>query len=53
MLDFKGLDRFSARNNRIKRSAELGNVPLSVAELIELPADRILWNKDLDRWDMR
>src|ERR1700730_4735018 len=42
MLDFKGLDRYSARNNRIKRSAELGNVPLSVADLIELPSDCML-----------
>ena len=33
----------SSGNDGLERGAELGNVPLSVAELIELPADRILW----------
>src|ERR1700731_3338487 len=42
MLDFKGLDGFSARNDRLERSAELGNVPLSVADLIELAPDCML-----------
>src|ERR1700730_4389091 len=43
MLDFKGLHGFSARNDGLERGAELGNVPLSVADLIELPPDRVLW----------
>ena len=34
---------FPPGNDSLERGAELGNVPLSVAELIELPADRILW----------
>src|SRR5580693_1072847 len=43
MLDFKGLDGFSAGNDGLERGAELGNVPLSVADLIELPPDGMLW----------
>src|ERR1700737_364507 len=43
MLDFKGLDCFSARNDGLERAAELGNVPLSVADLVELPPDCMLW----------
>jgi hypothetical protein len=42
-VNFEGFDGFSARNDSLERGAEFGNVPLSVAELIELPADRILW----------
>src|ERR1700676_4876798 len=43
MLDFKGLDGFSVRNDGLEQGAELGNVPLSVADLIELPPDCMLW----------
>src|ERR1700719_4482985 len=43
MLDFKVLDGFSVRNDGLERGAELGNVPLSAADLIELPPDCMLW----------
>src|ERR1700738_3809755 len=43
MLDFKGFDGFSARNDGLEQGAELGNIPLSVADLIELPPDCMLW----------
>src|ERR1700716_278613 len=43
MLDFKGLDGFLVRNDGIEHGAELGNVPLSVADIIELPPDCMLW----------
>src|ERR1700730_7706857 len=43
MLDFKGLDGFSARNDGLEQGAELGNIPLSVADLIELPPGCMLW----------
>src|ERR1700730_14220517 len=42
MLDLKGLDGFFLRNNGVECGAELGNVPLSVADLIELPPDCML-----------
>src|ERR1700692_943849 len=42
MFDLEGLDGFSARNDGLERGAELGNVPLSVADLIELPPDCML-----------
>ena len=41
MVDFETLDGCSPGNDSVKRGAELWNVPLSVAELIELPADRV------------
>ena len=52
MVDFEGLDGLSARNDGLERGAELGNVPLALAELIELPPDRVLpgdfefWQKE-------
>src|ERR1700731_328069 len=42
MLDLKGLDGFFLRNNGVERGAELGNVPLSVADFIQLPPDCML-----------
>ena len=42
-VHFEGLDRRTFGKDSFDQGAQLGNVPLSVAELIELPADRILW----------
>ena len=42
-VHFEGLDRVTFRKDGFDQGAQLGNVPLSVAEFIELPADRILW----------
>jgi hypothetical protein len=41
-VHFEGLDRRTFGKDGFDQGAQLGNVPLSVAELIELPADRIL-----------
>src|SRR6202035_1005091 len=43
-VHFEGLDRRAFGKDGFDQGAQLGNVPLSVAELIELPADRILWD---------
>jgi hypothetical protein len=40
VVDFKGLDARVLWNNRFKQAAELRNVPLSIAELIKLSANR-------------
>src|SRR5580692_5813549 len=41
-VHFEGLDRVTFRKDGFDQGAQLGNVPLSVAELIELAADRVL-----------
>jgi hypothetical protein len=43
LVGFEGLNGCSAGNDSLERGAEVGNVPLSVAEFIELPPDPVLW----------
>src|SRR5664280_697437 len=44
LFDFEILECSFARNDGLERAAELGNVPLFVAELIELSPDRMFWH---------
>src|SRR4029077_17343369 len=43
-VHFEGLDRLTLRKDAFDKGEHLGTFPLSVAELIELPADRVLWS---------
>ena len=41
-VHFEGLDRVTFRKDGFDQGSQFGNIPLSVAEIIELAADRIL-----------